>query len=510
MWLAMLISLLAPRFASGQDSAGAQRLLPDGLGVANQMKYSYDREKKIEIFEDWLNIDYRSGIFIAGLRFDTFEPNDPNPSINRGKTRYADIAFKYAGLVLGKPAEGVEVTLGNFYALFGRGMLLKSYEDRNIRIDNNLLGMKLVGRYAGITLTALTGRVENFTSQRTDILHAVDLEYRPGRFLKFGGTFCSSQPDAEGLARTRMASVRLQPSIWHFDFYGEYGIKQNDDIKEQIFSGSEDIAGRGLYASGNFYEGPVTLTAEYKYYDNFTFGNSDQTTNYNTPPATRRDYTHILLNRHPSPLNQNNEQGVQIEANYLMNEETTINVNYGLTRSLPSSSYYQRVIGTSNAVETQLREAYGNLSHKWTGNFATLVALGYSEERTTNTKNVTPIVEARLGLDELNSIHGALEHQHVTDRTTQERSYDDVLVLEYLRAPHLAFSFVGEMQTREPVAGVIARTYWMFFQCGFSIAEHTDGTILVGTRQAGNICIGGVCRYEPEFRGIELKVFSRF
>jgi hypothetical protein len=32
---------------------------------------------------------------------------------------------------------------------------------------------------------------------------------------------------------------------------------------------------------------------------------------------------------------------------------------------------------------------------------------------------------------------------------------------------------------------------------------------LVGSRQAGNICIGGVCRYEPEFRGIELKMNTR-
>jgi hypothetical protein len=138
------------------------------------------------------------------------------------------------------------------------------------------------------------------------------------------------------------------------------------------------------------------------------------------------------------------------------------------------------------------------------------VAFGYSEEGATNTKNLTPILEGHIGLDDLTTLHVALEHQHVTDRTTQERYYNDLIVFECLQAPDRSLSIVGEMQTREPVTGIVKRQFWMFVQGGFRIGDHTDGTLLIGNRQAGYICIGGVCRYEPEFKGVELKLFSRF
>ena len=67
-----------------------------------------------------------------------------------------------------------------------------------------------------------------------------------------------------------------------------------------------------------------------------------------------------------------------------------------------------------------------------------------------------------------------------------------------------------EIETKEPTAGRKLRKVWSFIQVGYKIGEHTDISILAGSRQAGNICIGGVCRYEPEFSGIELKMFTRF
>src|SRR4030067_1335868 len=175
--------------------------LPDGLGLSNQLEYSYDYELKREIFENWFNLDYRYNIFSAGIRFDIFQPNDPNPAISRGKVRYADIAFKYIEAEIGDVEEGMKVTAGNFYSLFGRGLILKSYENRNIRIDNNLLGVKIEGYYAGLKLIALTGMAENFYAERKDILHAVDLEYKIVNDLKISRCFASNDP-ADDVSRT--------------------------------------------------------------------------------------------------------------------------------------------------------------------------------------------------------------------------------------------------------------------------------------------------------------------
>ncbi|OGU72930.1 MAG: hypothetical protein A2V93_05370 [Ignavibacteria bacterium RBG_16_34_14] len=483
--------------------------LPDGLGLSNQLEYSYDYELKREIFENWFNLDYRYNIFSAGIRFDIFQPNDPNPAISRGKVIYADIAFKYIEAEIGDVEEGMKVTAGNFYSLFGRGLILKSYENRNIRIDNNLLGVKIEGYYAGLKLIALTGMAENFYAERKDILHAVDLEYKIVNDLKISGSFASNDPE-EDVARTMIGSIRIQPSIWNFDFYGEYGLKRNNDVKKEKFKNAANNIGEAYYSAANFYYGALSLVGEYKYYDNFIFGSYDGTIIYNNPPAIRKEYTYALLNRHPSPLNQNNEKGFQVEANYSFASETFLTVSYGETKTLGSDSYYQKVLGVNQPVRLQLKESFIQLNHTWNENIKTIAAFGYSEERDANTKNITPILENYFYIDEINTIKLIIEHQHTTDKTTTEKYYTDVATLEYLRSPLLSISVVSEMQTKEPDPGKTIRRFWNFIQFGYTLGEHTNLILLIGTRQAGNICIGGVCRYEPEFSGIEIKMFTRF
>jgi hypothetical protein len=161
------------------------------------------------------------------------------------------------------------------------------------------------------------------------------------------------------------------------------------------------------------------------------------------------------------------------------------------------------------SVFTQLKEFYFQGQRNWSSEFTTLAAFAYNEELATNTKNITPIIDLRYYFEKINTLKLIIEHQNSTNRTTSEQYYDDVLVLEYLRSPNLSVAIVTEMETREPEKGRIERKFWGLVQVGYTIGYHTDLFVLVGTRQAGNICIGGVCRFEPELRGIEVKMITR-
>lgn len=488
---------------------GRLNIIPDGLGFSNHLEYSYNSDLETEILENWLNLDYRFGDFSAGLRFDVFQPNDPDPSISRGKEKFAGIDIIYFGVGLGNPLEGLDLMVGNYYTLLGRGMVLNSYEDRSIRIDNNLLGIKVIGKYGGFILTALSGSPANLNNERTDILHLVDLEFRKLKWLKLGGTYATNLPPTEGLANTSMASVRLLPGFWNIDIYTEYGVKMNSDIQKNAFNNSESIIGQGFYGNLNFYFGSLSLLGEYKYYDNYSFTTENGTVNYNQPPAVRIEYAYVLPNRHPSPLDPNNEQGFQFAAGYNVDAETYLNAAYTLTKTLPADSYFQRINGTDLPVFTQLKEFYFQGQRDWSSSFTSVAAFAYNEERVTNTKNITPIVDLRYYFEEINTLKLIFEHQNSTNRTTSEQHYNDVLVLEYLRSPNFNVAIVAEMETREPEEGRIKRKFWGLVQVGYNIGYHTDLFVLVGTRQAGNICIGGVCRFEPELRGIEIKMFTR-
>lgn len=495
--------------AAGQMLGGSDYDLPEGLRIYNQLEYSYDINKKREILEDWFNLDYSKGMFSAGIRFETFQPNDPNPAVSRSRKRFAEIDYKYFSFEIGDGYEGAEFTAGNYYELFGRGMLLKIYEDRNIRIDNNLLGAKLSAAYAGFKIKVMTGMPENGDGTRTDILHGIDLEYKPIRDLKIGGSYVSNRPELEGLATTELGSFRIQPSIWNFDAYAEYGIKKNHDILSSVFGDSEDFIGEAFYGNLSFYAGGLSLSGEYKHYDNFIFTSNDGTVIYNTPPALRKDYSYILLNRHPSPLDQSNEKGYFFEANYYFENGSALTAAYGKTETLPKSSYYQRVVGTNNPVQTQLEEVYTRAEHPFSDSFTGIAAFAYNQESAENTENVTGILEARYYFGDVNTLRFVIEHQQTDNRTTNEAYYSDVLAVEYMRSPKYSISLVTEMKTTEPEADNEIRRLYSFAQFTYKIGSHTDLSVLVGSREAGIICIGGVCRYEPKFEGVELQLLTR-
>ena len=505
----MLILITAPVYSQDSTETATEKgpSLPSGLSLLNQLKYSNDTQRNLEILEDWFNLDYHYDIFSAGIRLVSFQPKDP--TVAGLKRKYTDIDFKYLKVNIGDAGEGLEITAGNFYAMFGRGLILKSYEDRNIRIDNNLLGLKVTGRYMGFTLSALSGMPENLNAERVDVLHAFDLEYGGFNPIKAGFTFASNQPADDAAAQTRVASFRILPKIWNFDFYGEYAVKQNKDQQQKYFNGSRSIIGKAYYGSMNFFYNNFSLFGEYKYYDNFLFGTADNSVNYNTPPSARKDYTFILLNRHPSPLNQNNEQGYQLEANYTVDEGIFLSAVYGVTKTLPAGSFYQKINKSNLPEMIQLKESFLQADITWSNSLSTVAAVAYNEELATNTVNITPVLENRFYFGDVNTIKFIIEHQQTRNRTTLEHYYEDVFTLEYLRSPKFSVSLVSEMDTHEPDPGRIVRTFWNFIQFGYNIFEHTDISLLIGSRQAGAICIGGVCRYEPEFHGVELKMLTR-
>lgn len=118
-----ILTLYPSKSFSQNESVGLT--WPEGLGFANRLEYSYNVDEEREILENWLNLDYSLGMFSTGLRLDVFQPNDPDPSISRGKEKYAGVDFLYFKADIGESEEGLAITGGNFYSLFGRGMVLK-------------------------------------------------------------------------------------------------------------------------------------------------------------------------------------------------------------------------------------------------------------------------------------------------------------------------------------------------------------------------------------------------
>jgi hypothetical protein len=475
--------------------------LPSGISLSNQLEFSYDKELQRQTFENWFNLNYSYGNFKTGLRYEVFQPNDINPAVNRGKVNYSDISFKYLEYEIGEKKSKINTIIGNYYTTFGRGLLLKIYEDRNVRVDNNLQGIKFEANFNNFRLKAVSGMAENSKAERKDVLRGFDAEFRGIDKLNLGFSVVSNQPYFEEFKPTTLFSGRFAYKFDFFDIYTEYGIKKNSQLEDNL---NQNYVGKAIYSNLNFYIKDFSISTEFKYYDNFKLTSYDGTIIYNTPPSLTFDYSYILLNRHPFSLNHNNEVGFHISADYLVNDENKLTVNYGRTYSLEKDSFFKKISNSTTESELLLEDIFAKFEN--TSNYFGLTfGFGYKMEAITNTKSLTPVCEFKYFIDEVNTIKAVVEHQQNNVLPTDEKYFDDVITLEWMNSPDFSLSFVGEMETREPEIDKIERNFWGFIRFGYNLFDNSEITLLAGTRQAGNICIGGVCRYEPEFSGIELK-----
>lgn len=71
----------------------------------------------------------------------------------------------------------VELTLGTFYEQFGSGLVLRTYEERSLGIDNSLLGARIVATpVKGVRVKALSGRQRRYWDWNSAWVSGGDVE----------------------------------------------------------------------------------------------------------------------------------------------------------------------------------------------------------------------------------------------------------------------------------------------------------------------------------------------
>ena len=125
------------------------------------------------------NLIYSNGNFSAGIRYESYR--DPMLGFD---TRYkgSGIGSRYASYKV----DDFEVTVGNFYEQFGNGLILRSYEERNLGLDNAMDGIKIrVNPYKGIVLKGLIGMQRYFWDLGSGIVRGGDAEFNLNEILNY-------------------------------------------------------------------------------------------------------------------------------------------------------------------------------------------------------------------------------------------------------------------------------------------------------------------------------------
>ncbi len=445
------------------------------VSFRNQFVYTNWKEYDRQILEDWADLNYQLKAFKFGLRYEINHP--PDPFIFDKTDLVDEYAFTYRYMQY--RWKKMNFTLGNYYEMFGRGLTLRTYEDRNLRVDNNLDGFKFGYKGRKLRTKIIVGKMRDKYNRRKDMLYGLDGEIKPLKGLHLGGSYLRQENDKKEAGSMWASRVNYSRSWW--DFYGELA---RPDWTDKY----------SYYTAVNLAFEKISITMEYKDYDHLSFSNSYDS-EYNAAPSLSREHSFSLLNRHPHALNLNNEKGYQIEAAITPWEMWEVIVNHSKT-----SSHENQIL---------FSEWYAQAHLDYHQNFEIYGAIAWSED--ISTENITPLVDGSFNLSDRDQLHISYQHQHTTNKINLSEFDNEFILMEFSRSPGFSAALVGEWTNEDQLPNWQKdKNYWLYGTLSFNFWENQRVSILYGSRKEGFVCVGGVCRYEPEFNGLEIKINNRF
>lgn len=444
------------------------------VALRNQTNITYWQEKKLTVWENWLEAYFAKKWLHVGLLLEVNDPPDPFVFMQPEQVKKYDLTHRFIEFRKNK----WNLTLGTFHTTFGRGLTLRAFEDRNLRLDNDIEGGKIKYQINRLTVTALAGRMRDRYNRRKAGVGGLDVQCKMNEWLSIGGS-CSYQDSGE---RKAIGALTLGLRYDWFDIYGEIARPSWENRLNPYVLLSADFD-------------KVTMFLEYKDYLNLLMTNKHDI-EVNVAPAVSRQHDLTLLNRHPHFLNMNDERGFQIETVYSASPSAEITLHYAYTEKHDDAIVFQ--------------EFYSEFQHQ-VEQIDIRTAFSWRQDMTMLANFITPVIEVYKSISVRDQLHLNYQHQHAINRVDKSEYDTEYMIFEYSHSPLISLSFVGEYTNKYLLRNAsYDRHLWGYVSVAFNLSANHQIQVLGGSRQAGFICVGGLCRYEPEFQGILCRISNRF
>ena len=320
-YLLCAIALVATLTGSAQLQLGEKGGTLSGSFESNSIIYLNDKGLSTPAPDgnfgsnNYLKVDYTNGRFSAGLQFDIYTPAlqgyEIGPYLEASKFRFIAYPMKYFKW----QDKNYSVMLGDIFDQFGNGLILRTFEDRQLGFNNSIEGLRATynfDRYLAVKV--LYGRPRLYNTYAGSWSGGADLSVSLGDIFGFkqGGLYLeasyanryeglgkSATADFEARGMTsplvNMTSARLNFDIAGLTFRSEYVFKGKDLSTP---SALEAKRGQAAYAElGYSYKG-FSFSATARMLDNMgtlvSLYGSGTGNALNYLPALTRQYTHIL------------------------------------------------------------------------------------------------------------------------------------------------------------------------------------------------------------------------
>lgn len=502
------------------------------------------------------NFLYTNGDFSAGFRWEGYL----NPILGFDK-QYKGSGF--ANRFASYKKDFLEVTIGNYYEQFGNGLVLRSYEERNLGIDNAMDGVRVVAKpFKGVFLKALVGKQryywEKIWEMDYGLVRGIDGEFALNELIpgfqtsdvqiNLGGSFVSVYEQASNKTVTILDDtylLNIPENIASGAFRFNFGYKAFALNGEFAFKGQDPNAVNNyIYRKGN----AQLLAAEYstkglgvrleaKRIDNMSSKSKRTETgnmlNVNYLPSITKQHSQSLLSMYSYATQINGEVGLSADVVYTIAKGsmlggkygTGLKFNYSIVKSLDKKplSTGLNISGTDGYTcglfdigdEKYFQEITLEINKKFSPLFKMNFIYAYQEfNPIAYGHEGNPMIYAHIFLAEgtykLNK-HDALRAEIQALFTQQD--YDEYAKGNWLQGT-LEYNFKGHWF-------VSASDQWNYgtdqgdkvhyytFSAGYT-GGATRISLSYGKQRQGIMCIGGVCREVPASNGMFLSISSSF
>lgn len=494
------------------------------------------------------DILYTNGDFSAGLRFEMYQ----NPLLG------FDARYKGQGLAnyfVAYNGERLSVTAGNFYEQFGSGMILRTYEDRNLGLDNSLFGLNVQFRpIEGVTLKAVAGKQRIFWDYGEGLVRGVDAEVNLGSLVKaigeskfratLGAGFVSKYEDDETVPSAANPEMRLNLPLnvgagsLRADLgYGNWSLQAEYVRKGQdpsAMNGYIYRPGEALLLNLTYSQRGFSASLQAKRIDNMGFksvrSQSGEMLYINYLPAITKNHSYAFLAMYPYATQVNGEQGLQADVMYKIKKGTLLGGKYGTDVHLNSSVVMGLDTTVTGGAGTDGYEVNGGVGQTLYGDVSVEVAKKLSKNvKATVTyayQVFNPVVENEPGslhhnnivvadvLWKLNKKHslrleaewmGSDSHYDASDPEHNDRRAGDWVMglVEWNIGSHWFLSASDQYAYNDGTGNY------------YNVAVgYTHGATRLqvgyGKQREGLLCIGGVCRTVPASNGLTFGLTTSF
>ena len=497
------------------------------------------------------NVNYTQGNFSAGLRYESYL----NSVLGfPGRFKGSGIGYRYARW--SDKEVGVDVTVGNFYETFGAGYLFRSYEARNLGLDNAMDGVRLLLHpIDGVAVKMVYGKQRlDFDSELINgegIIRGLNAEvnlndlipgFEDGKLrITPSYSFVSRFQDGGNIVKdTLILELPKNVAGWEYGATVHYGMwKGGINLTKKINDPSADNGyiykdGEALmaYLTGNIKDFSFLLQRSIT--DNMSFRSDRDLLLFDAPinniPSITKNHTYNLAaTLYPYATVINGESSFRGELYYKLKRGSKLGGKYGTKMNLVFSTSYSldttRLSGVDGIVNGYQRNSWGfgdslnvqdisfEIERKFSKNFkakAMYMNLQFNTLATPVTTDFKGIVFADIFVLETQiktAKRQSLRTEFQALFTEQDKGDWATAVVEYTWSPHWFASIIDQYNFGNPDEA--KRVHYLYGSAGYINGPHRL-SIGYGKRREGIFCVGGVCRAVPASSGLEVTFTSSF